>query len=170
MLGFMNLTEYIAGRDPLTEISALSISYIQTILIAVVILSIFQLIDVATHGPAQAEPIRPTQRQESSIVFFDRISDSLGRDLLCLKMEDHYLRVKTKIGSELIHLRLSDAIEELHELPGFQPHRSWWVHKDAISSVQKTRQRYELILIDGSTIPIARRRIAELKQQGWLTK
>ena len=62
---------------------------------------------------------------------------ALGRDLLALEMEDHYLRIHTALGSDLILLRLRDALAELGPSRGRQVHRSWWVAEGAIASAER---------------------------------
>ncbi|NQX95687.1 MAG: LytTR family transcriptional regulator [Erythrobacter sp.] len=47
--------------------------------------------------------------------------------LLALKSDGHYLRVFTDQGSELILMRLKDAMGETAPVEGMQVHRSWWL-------------------------------------------
>jgi hypothetical protein len=46
--------------------------------------------------------------------------------LLCLQMQDHYVSVHWTSGTDLLLLRLRDAIEEADGGEGLQVHRSWW--------------------------------------------
>ena len=48
-------------------------------------------------------------------------------ELYAIESEDHYLRVHTSAGQELILMRLADAVRELAGVEGLQTHRSWWV-------------------------------------------
>src|SRR4051794_29307167 len=66
-----------------------------------------------------------------------RLPDRLrGARLLAVEAEDHYLRFHTDRGSDLLLMRLADAIAELEGL-GTQTHRSWWVARDAVVAVEK---------------------------------
>ena len=66
--------------------------------------------------------------------FLDRLPLKLrGAKIHAVQAEDHYLRIHTDRGSDLILMRLSDAVEELEGLEGAQTHRSWWVARDAVS-------------------------------------
>lgn len=85
----------------------------------------------------------------------DRLHPHLRGSILFLAMEDHYVRVRTELGSTLLLLRFGDAIAELDGIEGARVHRSWWVAKDAIVSVTKTGRTASLRLIDGTAVPVS---------------
>jgi len=87
--------------------------------------------------------------------------------ILAVEAEDHYLRVHTDAGDELITARFGDAMAELADAPGFQTHRSWWVAANAIDEVTWLRGRGEAKLKNGLTAPISRANTAPLKAAGW---
>lgn len=89
-------------------------------------------------------------------------------ELYAVEAEDHYLRVRTSLGSDLILMRLSDAIEELQGLDGVQTHRSWWVARSGIADVKRTESRAVLTLKDGAEAPVSRTHARALRQAGWL--
>jgi hypothetical protein len=99
--------------------------------------------------------------------FLRRLPAALGRDLLALEMEDHYVRVHTALGSTLILLRLRDAVTELGEGSGLQVHRSWWVARDAVVDVRRGDGRAVLTLKDGAKIPVSRAYARTLRAAGW---
>ncbi|WP_262693912.1 LytTR family DNA-binding domain-containing protein [Kordiimonas aquimaris] len=100
--------------------------------------------------------------------FLNRLSPEMGADLICLEMEDHYLRVHTAKGSILVHMRMTDAVNELENFPGFQVHRSWWISADAIETISKQNRDYKAQLKNGMMIPISRSRVDTLKEKGFL--
>ena len=100
--------------------------------------------------------------------FLDRLPYELGRELICLSMEDHYVRVHTQKGNTLILMRMSDAVKELQDYPGERVHRSWWVAKDSVQQVSKDQRKISLILKNGQIAPVSNRRVKELKQRGFL--
>lgn len=55
----------------------------------------------------------------------NRLPARLGRDVQCLQMEDHYVRVHTSLGSALVLMSLSQAMAGLKDIEGLQTHRSW---------------------------------------------
>jgi hypothetical protein len=87
--------------------------------------------------------------------------------LIAVQAEDHYLRVHTDLGSDLILMRLSDAVAELDGLEGAQTHRSWWVAKDAVRGVTRGDGRATLVLEGGLTAPVSRSYAATLREAGW---
>lgn len=99
--------------------------------------------------------------------FFRRIPPALGRDLLALEMEDHYLRIHTAIGSDLILLRLRDAMAELGPKRGRQVHRSWWVAENAVASTERGA-RPLLVLRNGLKVPVSKSFREPAKEMGWL--
>jgi DNA-binding LytR/AlgR family response regulator len=88
--------------------------------------------------------------------FFKRIPSHLGSELLALEAEDHYLRVITAAGSDLILMRMSDALAELGHGIGLQVHRSWWVAHAAIAAVNRNNGRTALLLKNGLEVPVSR--------------
>jgi hypothetical protein len=116
----------------------------------------------AAANPPPGPAPRPTE-------FFRRIPPALGRDLLALQMEDHYLRIHTALGSDLVLLRLRDALAELGSERGLQVHRSWWVANDAVASVQRNAGRVVLVLRNGLHVPVSKSFRDKVKEVGWLS-
>lgn len=87
--------------------------------------------------------------------------------LIAVEAHDHYLKVHTDAGEELITLRFADALSELARVHGYQAHRSWWVAAEAIEAVSWRRGAGEVRLAGGVVAPVSRRFMAELKAAGW---
>ena len=104
---------------------------------------------------------------EAPPAFLKRIPEELGRDLVCLEMEDHYVRVHTLIGNDLILMRLRDAVDELEGYDGEQVHRSYWIAKNAIVSDKRTGERALVTLKNGMEVPVSRTRLRDLRKQGF---
>ena len=114
---------------------------------------------VQTHAAAAgAKPAR----------FIDRLPFRLkGAAIRAVQSEDHYLRIHTDRGSDLILMRLSDALTELEGLEGAQTHRSWWVARDAVRDVSRGDGRATLTLEGGIEAPVSRRYARALRDAGW---
>lgn len=97
-----------------------------------------------------------------------RLPPRLGREIIALGMEDHYVRVFTRRGDTLVLMRMADAIHELGALEGAQVHRSWWVCKAAVAGVERRGRGGWIRLDTGLEVPVARRRLADITRQGWL--
>ena len=100
-----------------------------------------------------ATPIVPGQR--------------LRGDVLALQMEDHYVRIHTKAGSELILMPLGRAID-LVKADGLRTHRSWWVARHAVERVEGAPRSMSLRLTNGILAPVSRNSVASLRAAGWL--
>ena len=92
----------------------------------------------------------------------------LGREVLCLQMEDHYVRVHSRDGSRLVLNSLARAIAELRAVEGMQVHRSWWVARHAIETPIEDGRNVRLLLTNGLEAPVARTKVAALRAAGWL--
>jgi hypothetical protein len=93
--------------------------------------------------------------------FLARLSPRLGRDLIALQAEDHYLRVHTAAGQEMIHCALSQALAELGDA-GARVHRSWWVVQGAVEAVEGQALR----LRGGLVAPVGRTYLQAARDAG----
>lgn len=87
--------------------------------------------------------------------------------LIAIQAEDHYVRVHTDAGSELLPMPFSLALEELSKAYGYQLHRSWWAAADAIEGVRWSRGSGEAQLAGGLVVPVSRTCAPSLKSAGW---
>jgi hypothetical protein len=110
---------------------------------------------------APAEPAPPK--------FLERLPLKLrGAEVWAVEAEDHYLRLHTSLGQDLILLRLADAVDELAGIEGAQVHRSWWVARDAIADARRGDGRATLVLKDGSEVPVSRTYAKVIRDLGWI--
>ena len=73
--------------------------------------------------------------------FLRRLPEQLGRDLVCLKMADHYVEAFTTAGSTLVLMRFADAVEELQGADGLRVHRSHWVARRHVVKASRRNGR-----------------------------
>jgi len=101
--------------------------------------------------------------------FLERLPLKLrGAEVWAVEAEDHYLRLHTSKGQDLILLRLADAVAELEGVEGMQVHRSWWVARDAITGARRGDGRATLTLKDGAEVPVSRTYAGQLREKGWI--
>ncbi len=117
----------------------------------VITVAVSCLVQLVAGTSSQAEPVDPTAPR-----FMKRLSVDVRGDVMTLNAQDHYVEVVTSRGKELILMRLGDAIDELPGIDGQRIHRSWWVSKEAISTLAPYRGKLFLDLKDGRTIPVSR--------------
>ncbi len=63
-----------------------------------------------------------------------------------IKAEEHYIRIWTEKGSDLLRYRFKDAVHELRDADGLQVHRSWWVQLSSIDQIKTSGRKIELQL------------------------
>ncbi len=137
--------------------------YFNVVLLGTLIIGFFALIE------RRSAPTGPTAEPAPRTPFLDRLSAGFPLPLVALEMEDHYVRAHGQGGrSELILLRMRDAVAELAGIEGERVHRSWWVARAAVTG--KRRDGRTLLFQLGPTLeaPVARDRVADLKTKGWL--
>ena len=96
------------------------------------------------------------------------LPERLTRGLICLQMEDHYVRVHTRSGSELVLLSMREAMAQLGARHGERVHRSWWVARDAVTEVVADGRNLRLRLVGGLEAPVSRSQVGRLRALGWL--
>ncbi len=97
----------------------------------------------------------------------NRLPMTLGK-IHALKGEDHYVRVIGEDGEQLVLMRLRDAIADLGSAEGVQVHRSWWVASSGIAKVTRAGRTAEIVLKNGTTVPVSREMVSKLRALHWL--
>lgn len=129
--------------------------YTQSLLVCAVIIGLWALLSLALdHRQTPPAPRRP--------------ADSTAEPVLCLQMEDHYVRVHRPSGSTLELMPLRTAIDRYGQDDGVQVHRSWWVAASAVEASERDSRNWRLRLSNGVTVPVARNRVTEVRARGWI--
>jgi len=127
----------------------------ECLVISVPVVMVFWL--VALRRSAAAAAVQPASEPPPNF-----------RGAVCLQMEDHYVRVHGPGGSQLVLMKLSDAIARAGR-PGLQVHRSWWVALDAVETALVEGRNVRLKLTNGIEAPVARASVAKVREAGLLT-
>ncbi len=96
-----------------------------------------------------------------------RLLASVSGEILALNAEDHYVRIYTVSGSQLVLMRLSDAIAEMDGVEGLKTHRSWWVARRAVGKLHLAGRGGRLTLQGGLEVPVARSALVRLRTIDW---
>jgi hypothetical protein len=127
--------------------------------VALVGISIHLLMMVLTRPPAVEAPQEPSAATEEEAPgespFLRRLPPALGRDLLSLQMQDHYVFARTALGGAMVLMRFRDAVTELGGT-GMQIHRSWWAAYHAMEALERSGRSARLRLSDGRVLPVSR--------------
>jgi len=140
--------------------SLIGVIAVNAFAISYVISGALQYLGQTTHTAPTATVTAPA--------ILDRIPFEKRGTLVSLSVEDHYVRVVTSKGQDMILMRLGDAIRETAPAKGMQIHRSPWVALDRIASVKRIKDRAELTTDLGQTYPVSRTYVPHLKKAGFL--
>ena len=91
-------------------------------------------------------------------------------DVLALQADEHYVRIYSKDGAELVHSRFGEAASEMPDELGLQVHRSWWVSDVAVQSAQRGSRRWQLNLVTDVAVPVSDTYVAAVRERGWLKR
>lgn len=104
----------------------------------------------------QKQSLEEEKAREEQPSFLQLMPEPLGREILYMQAELHYLRIVTTRGAGLILYNLKDAMKELASAEGFQCHRSFWVATESVSEFKKEGRQGELLLRNGDRVPVSR--------------
>lgn len=125
-------------------------------------------VTMMANAPGRVTHAPPADAPAPAIRFMERLPAKLrGSVIYAVSSEDHYLRLHTSKGADLILMRLIDAIGELEGIEGAQTHRSWWVAREAVESSRREGDRVTLVLKGGVEAPVSRPNIKQLRDAGW---
>ncbi len=128
--------------------------YTQSLLICAVVIGLWVLVTLALHRTP------PTRLSVTAV--------DVNEPVLCLQMEDHYVRIHRRSRSTLELMTLREAIARYGTGSGVQVHRSWWVAASAVGASERDTRNLRLVLHNGLKVPVARNRVTEVRARGWL--
>ena len=102
--------------------------------------------------------------------FLQRTTNLRAEDVLALQAEEHYVRIYSSGGSELVHYRFGNAAEEMPDELGLQVHRSWWVAGNAIRAAKRGDRRWQLHLVNDIAVPVSDSYVKTVRERGWLKR
>ena len=76
--------------------------------------------------------------------------------ILSMVAQDHYVQVNTDKGSELVLMRLSDAVDLCDSKYGIRIHRSAWVSREGIKTLKKDSRKTLVVAPCGRELPVSR--------------
>ena len=103
---------------------------------------------------AGSQPPSPAPRDLPN-PFLDLLPDRLGKHVLALQAEDHYVRAFTLNGSALVRYRFRDAVQDMAAIDGMQVHRSFWVRRSAVRGLDIGSGPPQLVLDNNLRIPVS---------------
>lgn len=139
--------------------TALAIIAGNVVVISTVITLVFQIADHAATPDKGTPP-----------ALLDRLPYDKRGPLVALSVEDHYVRVRTTKGEDMILMRLADAIREVGDTRGLQVHRSHWIALDQVAGAARKGDGAVISLTHGNDIPVSRANVPAIKEAGLLPR
>ncbi|TNF57920.1 MAG: LytTR family transcriptional regulator [Rhodobacteraceae bacterium] len=127
--------------------------------ICLVLAGIFQV----AYSEAETPPETPPD-------LLDRLPIAKRGPLVSLSVEDHYVRIRTLKGEEMVLMRLADAVRETRGVPGLQVHRSHWVALGQVRGAARRGDGAVLTMSTGPEIPVSRANVAAIREAGLLPR
>jgi len=144
-------------------------AFLGTILVISVI--VMTVIDMFSRrlSPRESAATRPESAPALPPILERLPFDKRGA-LVALSVEDHYVRVRTVKGEEMLLMRLADAMREVGDTSGAQVHRSHWAAFDQVTQVTRQGDRAVLTMSVGADVPVSRTNLPKLKEAGLLPR
>jgi DNA-binding LytR/AlgR family response regulator len=141
----------------------------QVLVISLAVMTLRALVHRPPKRIVETQTVIAPPLDDADAAFRTRLSARRrSAKLIALEAQDHFVRVHTDAGIELLSIRLSDAVAELTGVHGFRVHRSWWVAGEAIKAAKWRRASGELTLEGDLVVPISRSGAPALRAAGWL--
>lgn len=142
---------------------------ITTVTIYAIAVIVSAAVQAVISSLRQAEPGAEAEDTPPPALL-DRLTLEKRGPLVALSVEDHYVRVRTTQGEEMILMRLSDAIRETAPEAGLRVHRSHWVATGQVKAARRAGDRAILTMAHGGDIPVSRSHMQALKAAGLLPR
>lgn len=123
---------------------------------------LFNGMDRAADTSGATEATEPAQ---GSAALMRRLPLERRGALLRIEAQDHYLRIVTDRGAEMLLMRMADA-EAMLGAEGLRVHRSHWVALAAVEALRRDGGRWRLVMADGAEVPVSRGYRAQVAAAG----
>lgn len=115
------------------------------------------LLPLSRNVPTEAQPVSGA---DGSAQFVRIAGRSLPLDTLrCVRNEEHYLVVKTTMGTLRLRARMNDLLIQVSDDDGIQAHRSFWVSVDEALELRGST----ILTRSGCVIPVSRYRMKAVR-------
>lgn len=115
---------------------------------------VYLIVTAIKHYLVIARPYSDATASSSAIL--ERLPNALGRNIIHVSSRDHHVEMQTTKGVHKVRMRFSDALKELADLEGIQVHRSHWVARREIKTVEMHDGKTVLVLKNGANVPVSR--------------
>jgi len=107
-------------------------------------------------SPGQAAPAIAPGDVEAVLHLVQKLPPQKRGRLLALSAEQHYVRIHTDAGNDLVLMGFTEAISPLVPGRGMRIHRSHWVSAEAVEKVKAVGNSIMVRLVNGTELPVSR--------------
>ena len=115
------------------------------------------------HAASRQANERPQADDGPGERFFALVPRALGRDIIAVSSDMHYLHVHTTLGRCMVLGTIRDAASLLGDA-GLQVHRSHWVAHAHVRRIAKRGSAWECVMTNDLRIPVSRRNRAKVTE------
>ncbi len=126
------------------------------VVITYMVISLTRIDSFETKPEADAFKYMPIWADPENCNVQQKLHSQNRGVILALVAQDHYVEVVTDKGSELLLMRLSDAVDMCGDDNSLRIHRSAWVSRSGISKLERKGRNTKVVLPDGRRLPVAR--------------
>ncbi len=170
MAGCVNLLALVIVNWLVFRLSWDAPGYLAVLGPNVIVISLVITLAAVAIGSQTRATSAEDQTQAQSPRILERLPLDKRGPLIALSVQDHYVQVATAKGTELILMRLGDAMAEVGDTPGLQVHRSHWIATKAVTSARRDGARAILTMANGMDIPVSRTYLPAIKEAGLLPR
>ncbi len=123
-------------------------------------LSVPQMIVDDSSGGEPSLEVSDDERE-----FWTRMPKPLGRNIVAVSAELHYLRVYTTLGDTLILFGFGRSLDVLQRFDGIQIHRSHWVAIDHVTDLVRDGGSLRAKLTNDIDLPVSRANAKALNER-----
>ena len=125
------------------------------LIISVIVAFLYELAWDEPMLPSVDGEVNAAETAQDSVLV-SKLPVELGKDVMHLQAQDHYVKVTTPRGSALVLMTLNEAERDLQSLGGMRVHRSWWVRRSHAARLHRRNGRLFVSLVGGTEIPVGR--------------
>ncbi len=89
-------------------------------------------------------------------MLLQKLSPEKRGKLLAMSAEQHYVRLHTDAGEDLVLMPFSEAITKIPSEHGMRIHRSHWISYDAVQALQSAGKSLSVRLVNDLELPVSR--------------
>ncbi len=130
----------------------------------IIVMLIFAVVEIGSFSLCTGSQTQ----SENAVALMQRLPWEKCGPLVSLRAADYDVRVTTINGTNLLLIRLSDAIKEVGDTRSMQIHRSHWVALDQIQKVERSGDRGKGTIKDKSSCTIRRKYMPDIRAAGML--